>query len=156
MKAQHKKRKAAVLATGFSVAFVVILIGCYGTIHVLQDKTKTGVRLSSESLKRGKIIYSNNCQLCHGENARGDGPDADKWEPKPPDLIKRALHVTSTGLESIIDYPNYSSTAFLRRIRHGKEHMPEFKDILSEKDAEEIIAYLRFLIQKETSIKEVP
>jgi mono/diheme cytochrome c family protein len=33
--------------------------------------------------ERGKGIYSNNCQICHGANGKGDGPAAASFSPSP-------------------------------------------------------------------------
>ena len=43
------------------------------------------------SLQRGEENYKANCIRCHGEEGRGDGPIADRQNPKPSDY--RADHV---------------------------------------------------------------
>ena len=34
----------------------------------------------------GRALYAENCAVCHGPGARGDGPAAEGLSPPPPDL----------------------------------------------------------------------
>ena len=98
----------------------------------------------------GKLVYENNCALCHGVNLEGQErwrePDADGYMPAPPhDETGHTWHhpdeylflMTKYGLEDIIgqEYPN---------------NMPAYRDILSD---EEILASLSFI--KSTRSREI-
>ena len=98
----------------------------------------------------GKLVYENNCALCHGVNLEGQErwrePDADGYMPAPPhDETGHTWHhpdeylflMTKYGLEEIIgqEYPN---------------NMPAYRDILSD---EEILASLSFI--KSTRSREI-
>ena len=131
----------------WACALLVFLFfnGCYGAIHVKDEKPAEAGTLDRASVERGQRVYEENCQSCHGEKGRGDGPRKNQFEPPPPDLRKPGLHVTTTGLESIVDFPYYSSQAMRRRIRHGTEDMPGFKNSFSDQEIKDIINFIRFL-----------
>ncbi len=133
------------LQLGSFVLILLLLSGCYGTIHVKESEPEKREQLDPDMVNKGRITYVENCQDCHGENARGDGIYSERFDPKPTDLTKPGLHITTTGLESIVDFPHYSSEAMLRRIRHGSTDMPEFKKDFTEEEIRQIIAYLKFL-----------
>lgn len=69
----------------------------------------------------GKIVYDQNCAICHGDDGRGDGLLAAKLSPPPPDLTRitfRAKDVfPRTHVLSVID--GYTRQA-------PDETMPEF------------------------------
>lgn len=132
-----------------ALAVVFVVAGCYGTIHVRDDQPAEQPTLDMEAVNRGKMAYEEHCADCHGLDARGNGPLADKFDPKPDSLLAPGLHITSTGLESIVDFPHYSSEAIYRRMRHGSEEMPEFKASFTESESRDIIAYIQFLVWKE-------
>jgi mono/diheme cytochrome c family protein len=120
------------------------LTGCYGTIHMKEEDSEEKKTIDTQSVKRGQQIYQDQCQACHGESAAGDGEKADQFDPKPANLLKPGLHITTTGLESIVDFPHYSSEAIRRRIRHGAADMPGFKDNFNETEVLDIVNYLKF------------
>ena len=40
------------------------------------DSNSQKIVFSSDSIKKGKILYKNNCLSCHGSSGRGDGQKA--------------------------------------------------------------------------------
>ena len=81
----------------------------------------------------GKNKYDVNCLSCHGDKGYGDGPVAASLNPEPSDI--------NTKFKTTWKPDN----RLTRRILVGKPKsgMPSFKGIISEKDAEDILAYLR-------------
>jgi mono/diheme cytochrome c family protein len=55
------------------------------TIPTGGSKEPNPIELSPEVLEKGKKVYENSCQKCHGKEGKGDGPDADPDMP-PEDL----------------------------------------------------------------------
>jgi len=121
----------------------IIISGCYGTIHVKEKSTDAIKSINIESIDRGKILYTAQCSDCHGNSAKDNGKYADRFDPKPSNLLKPGLHITTTGLESIVDFPHYSSEALNRRIRHGTSDMPKFKEKFTQDETLDIINYLK-------------
>jgi mono/diheme cytochrome c family protein len=55
----------------------------------------------------GRALYASHCAACHGAAARGDGPDADMFAPRPPSLRAGLL-------------ARHEDDALVERIRHGR------------------------------------
>ncbi len=88
---------------------------------------------SPSDTQAGKTLYENFCLSCHGPTGKGDGPAASTLQPKPADL--------SALLQSQED-------AYLAaRISEGKDGtaMVAWKNVLSEAQIRQIVAYLRTL-----------
>jgi len=125
----------------------LLLAGCYGTIHV-REEPPPAEALDRAAVDRGRSIYELKCQSCHGPEGRGDGPDADRFSSPLPDLSKPGLQLTATGLELIVDFPHYSPQAMRRRIRHGTEIMPEFRNEVTEQEIRDMVTFLQYLSQQ--------
>lgn len=74
---------------------------------------------------KGQKLYAANCAICHGQNGRSVMPGAPNF-----DRGERVLQPDFTLLASI---------------RSGKNAMPAFQGILSDRDIMDVIAYLRTL-----------
>ncbi len=44
----------------------------------------------------GAVLFAENCAICHGTSARGDGPLAQGLTPRPPDLTRIAQRAGGT------------------------------------------------------------
>ena len=130
------------------MVLLILLSGCYGTIHLKEEEPTQSETVDTASADRGQKLYLDNCQACHGELGRGNGPKANQFDPKPVDLLEPGLHLTRTGLETIVDFPHYSSEAMRRRIRHGTQDMPKFKENFSETEIHDIFIYLKYLSRR--------
>lgn len=84
---------------------------------------------------RGKIIYEQRCAVCHGPQGRGDGPEAPFLSPRPGNLVS-----AGTSVKSDAD--------LLAVIANGKPRtaMPAWKDLLSEEQQRDVLAYIRTLV----------
>lgn len=83
---------------------------------------------------KGKVIYENYCQTCHGLKGKGDGPIGQLLNPPAADL-------TATGKKSDQD--------LLQSIENGRSgtSMPPWKGNLSGQDIQDVLAYIRQLSQ---------
>ena len=52
---------------------------------------------SEEVLERGRTVYTEQCQSCHGSEGHGDGPAARFVQPKPRDLSKGEWQYAEDG-----------------------------------------------------------
>ncbi|GJL57056.1 MAG: hypothetical protein NPIRA02_41880 [Nitrospirales bacterium] len=80
----------------------------------------------------GKVVYEMKCLTCHGPKGKGDGPTGKFLMPPPGNL-------TTAGAKSAEELRN--------TIRNGRAGtgMPPFRGILSEKEIEDVLAYVRTL-----------
>ncbi len=89
----------------------------------------------ADAATAGKELYTANCQGCHGESAKGDGPAAASMNPKPADLTKTVKETDAPYLLWVAS--EGGAAAGLNAA------MPAFKDRLSEEDIWKIDTYLR-------------
>ncbi len=82
------------------------------------------------SLARGRVIYQQHCEVCHGAQGRGDGPAAASLRPPPVDL---AYHV--------YQHPDGQFFAWFTRGIPGTA-MPAFGATLSEEDRWHVLNYI--------------
>ena len=87
-------------------------------------------------LHRGKAVYEQYCQRCHGPKGQGDGPEA-TWLKVPPANFQRA----SSYLKSDED--------LLRTIEFGVVFTPmhSWTGRVSEGQREDVVAYIRTFAQ---------
>jgi len=86
--------------------------------------------------ERGKPIFEQRCAVCHGPQGRGDGPEAPFLSPRPASLISAATSVKTDA-------------DLLKAIANGKPRtaMPAWKDVLSEQERRDVLAYIRSLVR---------
>jgi copper transport protein len=83
------QRQAAMVAAG------AVILGCGGYVYAAENRN--GVPLDvvnirdpippdEQSLAVGQDVYTTNCETCHGETGRGDGPAGLRLVPRPADL----------------------------------------------------------------------
>ena len=82
------------------------------------------------NMNKGKPVYENFCQNCHGTNGKGDGPIGQMLDPPAADL-------TATGEQSDQD--------LLDAILNGRPgtSMPPWRGDLSPQEIQDVLAYLR-------------
>jgi mono/diheme cytochrome c family protein len=87
------------------------------------------------SPEQGKPIFEERCVACHGPQGRGDGPNAAFLSPRPANLVSAATSVKSDA-------------ELLAVIAEGRPRtaMPAWKDLLSEQDRRDVLAYIRSLV----------
>lgn len=79
---------------------------------------------------RGKTLFERNCAGCHGPQGKGDG--------------YRLLGPDPANLTSALTREK-SDADLLETIHQGKQNMPAWKVILSEKQTRDVLAYVRTL-----------
>jgi mono/diheme cytochrome c family protein len=86
---------------------------------------------AAPDLVNGKKIYADKCARCHGVSGKGDGPKADTLEKKPANYTdkKKMGEFTDVQLKQVV--------------LDGKQPMPAYKGKMSDKELEDVIAYIR-------------
>ncbi len=93
----------------------------------------------------GRMLFISYCLLCHGPDGTGGGPLAAKLEVHPADLTVTIRARSDVALKRIIS--GKGRQLISGRPRHNiiSDVMPKWKDVLSDRETESLIAYLRFL-----------
>ena len=101
-------------------------------------KIKNPVHLSREVVESGDLLYhgKGNCNICHGEEGKGDGPSGVLQSPKPRDLTDPNFHMLRSDGEIFWSIKNgVSGTGMF-------SYVPR---MISEEEAWKVIHYIRSL-----------
>jgi mono/diheme cytochrome c family protein len=58
---------------------------------------KNPIPMSATSVAAGRALFQTNCVVCHGADARGDGPMAQTLNPRPADLTASHVDIHTDG-----------------------------------------------------------
>jgi len=84
-----------------------------------------------------KQLYEQTCAMCHGTGGKGDGPTSQSLLPKPADLTVVVKDKSDAYLTKLITEGGPSV---------GKSPlMPSYKGILTEKQVESVVQYVKGL-----------
>jgi mono/diheme cytochrome c family protein len=83
------------------------------------------------SIAAGQKLYAANCQTCHGESGRGDGPGGASLEKKPADL------------GACIKANNETDGSLFWKISEGRSPMVSWKGSLSETQRWQLVLYIK-------------
>lgn len=87
---------------------------------------------NENSMQRGAKVFANFCAVCHGLDAAGKGPVAQRGFPPPPSLLlPHALQMKDGQIFHILTY--------------GQNNMPSYASQLSPDDRWNVITYVRSL-----------
>lgn len=96
------------------------------------EKVHNPVAPNEQSIAAGKLIYTKNCNDCHGKKGKGDGPKSGDLEKTPRDFTKE-------------DFQKQSDGSIFWKISEGRKPMPSFKKDLSDEQRWQVINYVRTL-----------
>jgi mono/diheme cytochrome c family protein len=136
------RRRRAMRLQAARVGAGLVIMACGGYIYV--GEQRNGVPLDvvnirdpvppdARSLAVGKDVYTTNCETCHGETGRGDGPTGLRLVPRPADL---RIH-TAPGVHTDGELFYWVSYGF------PNSAMPAWKDLLTEDQRWSAINYAR-------------
>jgi len=116
-----------------------------GTALILLIMLQGSASAESPSSYEGRLLFISYCLLCHGPDGKGGGPLARKMGIEPADLTVTIRTRSDVVLKRIIS--GEGRQLISGRDRHNiiSDAMPEWKDVLSDREIESLIAYLRFL-----------
>lgn len=108
------------------------------------------------SAYEGRGLYVSHCLLCHGVGGKGDGPLAKAMQITPADLTTTVRSRSNTMLKKIIT--GEGRQTITGRDRHNllSDAMPEWREVFSDSQVEALIAYLRFLGNKQHDLMGDP
>ncbi|HVB96620.1 MAG TPA: copper resistance protein CopC [Chloroflexota bacterium] len=94
---------------------------------------------TAQSIADGAEVFRQNCAVCHGIDARGDGPMAPSLNPRPADLV---VHIP---LHPDGDLENWIANGF------PGSAMPAFKGKLTDSQRWDVLNYLKSVVNASTS-----
>ena len=109
--------------------------------EVKTSEEKVKVKAKQGDPEKGKVVYEKYCFYCHGREGRGDGAIGIAVTPHPADFVgdKRKMAKSDDELMKSI------SEGIRREVGSEEMAMPRWKDILSEEDMWNALAYIREL-----------
>jgi len=128
----RRRRQSATVALGCVAAVVGLSLATAAALYPTGGDVviPNPVPRSQASIARGQELYQQNCVICHGLNARGDGPLAASLNPRPADLRLHVSQHTEGQLWTWVS-DGFPGSA-----------MPAFRSTLSDEDRWNIINYL--------------
>jgi mono/diheme cytochrome c family protein len=99
---------------------------------------------TEESITAGRVVYTENCATCHGEQGLGDGPGAVNLQPPPANLTEPHVGAHTDG-------------DFYWWIENGiSPNMPGFGETLAEDEIWHVINYVRTFRDQPAAGSEAP
>ena len=92
---------------------------------------KNPLQPSPAALQAARDIYLDNCAQCHGEFGKGDGPEANMYDPLPADLSNKKFNAGLTDGE------------IFYQISEGQKPMPAFKRRFTEEQRWQLVFLVR-------------
>jgi putative copper export protein/mono/diheme cytochrome c family protein len=140
------RKEAAGLGTAAIVAGIVLLFQARLSAEAAAvDQTAGLASLDPAAVVRGDALFSQNCAVCHGASARGDGPGAASLTRPPANLT------TGHALR-------HSDDDYAYWVENGIEgtDMPAFGDKLADGEIRDVVAYVRSLQQTALLARDAP
>jgi copper transport protein len=125
-------RRAGTTAASLMMIVGAVLVFGVGHTHSVGDpRAGNPIPPTEPSIERGRMIFEQNCIVCHGPEGRGDGPQAATLRPPPADI---RLHL-----------PLHDDTELFWFIENGVPGtaMPAWGGELSDEDIWNVINFMR-------------
>ena len=145
--APHFRKEAAGLGTVAIAAGIVLLFQARISAAPVAatDPAAALAALDPAAVTRGEALFSQNCVVCHGADAKGDGPAAASLKRQPADL---------TGGHSLL----HADEDYAYWIQNGiaGTEMPAFGSKLDGAQIRDVISYVRSLQQTALLARDAP
>ena len=99
---------------------------------------KNPLQATAPALKSAREVYADKCAHCHGDTGKGDGRDANRYDPAPTDFTDAKKMTAATDGE------------LFYKISEGKKPMPVFKNKLTEDQRWQLVLLIRSFTQSTT------
>lgn len=109
--------------------------------EVKTSEEEVKARAKQGDPEKGKVVYNKYCFYCHGREGRGDGAIGIAVSPHPADFVGDKRKMAKSDEELIKSI----SEGIHREVGSEEMAMPRWKDILSEEDMWNALAYVREL-----------
>jgi len=148
-----KLRKALKFALLLALSFFFFLGGSPAFSEEAGKSQTGGEDLPVDDLAAGEKIYKKRCISCHGDEGDGDGPAAERFQPKPRSFKKAEFKYRTTPRGALP-----TDDDLFRVITNGLPGtgMPDWADVLTEKNRRQVIKYIKTFSDKWEKQKEPP
>ena len=99
------------------------------------DTLLNPVKNNPGASEAGKKIFNQLCAICHGSSGKGDGVAGMALNPRPANLISKAVQKQSDG-------------ALYWKITTGRPPMASYRESLTEEQRWQVVNYIRQLAEK--------
>jgi len=99
---------------------------------------KNPLQPTAPALKSAHEVYADKCAHCHGDTGKGDGRDANRYDPAPTNFTDASKLNAATDGE------------LFYKISEGKKPMPVFKNKLTEDQRWALVLLIRSFAQSKT------
>lgn len=96
------------------------------------DELTNPLKNDKEAFRKGRVIFTNECVICHGANGDGVSNVAKNMEQKPKDF-------------TVDGFLNQSDGAIFWKLSEGRGLMQPFKTMLTEEEIWSVVEYVKFL-----------
>ncbi len=128
-----RARRSRLISIGVAVVLAVVALFLFNDAINASNKQFASVPVDTKQAASGKVLYEQNCVVCHGETGYGNGPAAAALKTKPFDLTVHALQ--------------HDDAYFIAVMGNGRGEMPTFRGKLTTADMLNLIQYMRQLAQ---------
>ncbi len=128
---QRSYRIGVTVGTALLLCGAVLWFGVRTHQRVGNPTAGNPVAATEESVAAGRMLFQQNCMVCHGVDGRGDGPQAASLNPRPADIRQHL--------------PLHTDPQFFAFIANGVggTAMPAWRDTFSDEEIWNLINFLR-------------
>jgi mono/diheme cytochrome c family protein len=126
----------------FQTVILIVMgsLSCFGNTALAQDK-----QVKKESVKQaapltGAGMFKDYCAVCHGKDAKGDGPAASALKQQPADLTTLAKRYNGKFPDAYVANVLHNG---VKAAAHGDAEMPVWGPVFRSMDSDPSIVYVR-------------
>jgi mono/diheme cytochrome c family protein len=105
---------------------------------------KNPVALTPQALAAAKELYIDKCANCHGDQGKGDGPEAEMYDTPPRNLAEPGMLDKMTDGE------------IFWKITQGRRPMPSFRKQYTDEQRWQLVHFVRTFAPKPAPAPEKP
>ena len=131
------------ISTSQTLILVLLLVfGCFMAFAADETPTKTVKKVNARSTTtlNGVDLFKEYCAVCHGTDAKGDGPAAEALKKRPADLTQLARK--NGGAFPELHVMNYIKGQDIVAA-HGSRDMPVWGSIFSQMSSNQDLVQVR-------------
>jgi copper transport protein len=126
-----RTRSSRIVTIAIALALALAALFLFNDAITAANRQFASAPIDAAQAASGRVLYEQNCLVCHGETGYGNGPAAASLRTKPYDLTVHALQ--------------HDDPYFLAVMGNGRGEMPTFRGKLTTADMLSLIQYMRQL-----------